>query len=55
MPGPQLEGGAKGGSAPKQKFRPPKMLSLPSQTPFPLRQFQDGGFFLETNKKLENK
>ena len=31
--GLQLGGGAKGGGTPEQKFRPPKMPSVPTQTP----------------------
>ena len=42
---PQL-GGTKGGGAPLNKnSAPQKCPACPPKLPFPLRQFQDGGFF----------
>ena len=44
-PGPQLGGG-------KRERRPPKSTACPPpKSLFPLRQFQDGGFFVANQQK----
>ena len=55
--GPQLRGwGEKGGGGPLNKNSAPlKCPACPPKLPFSLRQFQDGVFFLETDRKLEDK
>ena len=55
--GLQVGGGAKeGGARLNKNFAPiPNCPACPPKLPFPLRQFQDGGFFLETNRKLGEK
>ena len=54
LTGPQL-GGKRGRLPPKQKFAPLKYPACPPEHAFPLRQFQDGGFFMKNNRKLGNK
>ena len=48
--------GAKGAVPPKQKFRFPKLLSMPTQTPFSLAAVSRWWiFFLEINRELGEK